>query len=161
EANATSWQFAVSQTGTNAEETVGSTPVVNGASTHLAATYRDGEPTLYVNGVATDTRALDPYSFIDSAWAADPFLIRRMETNNCCLQGIDARIDEVRLSDTTRSSDWVRLEYETQKSGATAVKLGASQEQVTTFAYANVAATYVVDSEIFPNTPVVNGTVTN
>src|SRR5690606_30778445 len=98
-------------------------PVVNGEWVHGLATYRDGAQTLYVNGVADTTLTL-AVTGLDSTWSAAPFLIGRMETNNCCLQGIDARIDEVRLSDTTRSAAWIKLEYENQKAENSLTDIG-------------------------------------
>jgi hypothetical protein len=63
------------------------------------------------------------------------------------------KMDEVRFSDAARDSNWVRLSYETQKAGATAVTVGTTQSTagpaaITSLAYgdsAKAADTIVVD----------------
>ncbi len=72
-----------------------------------------------LNGVAD---AIDP--FVNTSDAARP-LIGAMERANT--QPFIGSIDEVELSvNTERSADWIKLDYETQKAGATAVTLGSS-----------------------------------
>lgn len=71
------------------------------------------------------------------------------------------KVDEMRTSSIARSPDWVKLEYETQKSGATAVTLGAVvTPSAPALAYITKNATYVVNQDIQANTPVTSGTAT-
>lgn len=77
--------------------------------THVVHTYKEGEARIYVNGVLEgETKA-----------RGGPLNIRtpaRMYLggwyNNFQFEG---EIDEARLSNVTRSPDWVKLEYENQK----------------------------------------------
>lgn len=71
------------------------------------------------------------------------------------------KMEAMRIAKVARSDDWLKFEYETQKAGATAVALGASQAQASTFAYGILSSSYQVLSPITPNTPVINGTVSN
>jgi len=69
-------------------------------------------------------------------------------------------IDELRFSNgTIRSADWVKLEYETQKPGATAVTLGATASNVSRILfYPTKIAKYTVNTPITPNVPTLTGT---
>jgi hypothetical protein len=49
-------------------------------------------------------------------------------------------LDEIRVSSVARSDDWIKLEYETQKSDAASVILGETQTQSTALASASMAA---------------------
>lgn len=49
-------------------------------------------------------------------------------------------LDEIRVSRVARDSNWIRLEFETQKPGASAVVLGATQTQVVSLSPADAAA---------------------
>ncbi len=88
---------------------------VNGQWTHLVGTVRNGEQVLYVNGVANVTQNTATIGSLDSLWPNSPLHIGRFENAGCCLQAVDGIVDEARIADTTRSPDWVKLEYETQK----------------------------------------------
>jgi hypothetical protein len=72
-------------------------------------------------------------------------------------------IDEVRIASAPRTTDWVDLEYETQRPGATSVTYGAAQTNDTArvFLYPTRTASYFVSQAITANTPYVKtGTVT-
>src|SRR5690606_15175634 len=69
------------------------------------------------------------------------------------------KMEDMRIADVARSDDWLKLEYENQKTGATAVTLGAAEAQAATFAYANLTSTYIATNEIAANVPTVNGDV--
>jgi hypothetical protein len=85
---------------------------------HVVHTYKEGESRIYVNGV------LDG----ENASKGSPLNIRtpaRMYVGGWYGWGnafmFEGDIDEVRLSKVTRSADWVKLEYENQKSRQTLV----------------------------------------
>ncbi|MCH2181096.1 MAG: DUF2341 domain-containing protein [Mariniblastus sp.] len=82
---------------------------------HAAHTYRQGEPKLYING------QLDG----ETNHRATPLAINRPARmwiggwyNHYQYEG---QIDEVRISNVTRSADWLKLQYENQKPLSTAV----------------------------------------
>jgi hypothetical protein len=71
------------------------------------------------------------------------------------------KVDEMRTSSVARSADWMKLEYETQKAGATALTLGAAVTQsVPELSYLVKNATYLVGQAIATNTFVSSGTPT-
>lgn len=87
----------------------GKTRVPLGEWNHVVHTYREGEATLYVNGVLDATRKSNgsplkipnPAKLWIGGWAG---------TFN-----FTGDIDEVRVSKGTRSAEWVRLSFENQK----------------------------------------------
>jgi hypothetical protein len=67
--------------------------------------------------------------------------------------------DEVRISAIARSDDWVKLEYETQKQGATAVTLGNSlPNSPRPLVYSTKNASYILNQAISANTPIIDTT---
>lgn len=123
---------------------------------HLVATNNKGASDLYVDGAK-----------VQSGTTGTPTAVARVQ--NYIARSVDAwpdrnlrgKVDEVRIANVFRSAGWVKLEYETQKSGATAVTLGATQTQTPPpMAYLVKNATYIVNQDITANTPVVNGTAT-
>jgi hypothetical protein len=77
--------------------------------THVVHTYRDGESTLYVNGVrdAINTKDGGPLNIRNPAR-----LYLGGWYNNYDFVG---DLDEVRVSNVVRSPEWVKLQYENQK----------------------------------------------
>lgn len=79
---------------------------------------------IYVDGIRMDG------GFATSASSAPRVLDRDVVigaqpagSNTAVQRAFDGSIDEVRMSNTARDPDWIRLEYETQKPGATIVSL--------------------------------------
>ncbi len=67
-------------------------------------------------------------------------------------------MDEQRMFNVQKSADWIKLDYETQRLEATAVRLGATQTQtVKAMFYGDQQPTYLVNVAISPNNPVVSG----
>jgi hypothetical protein len=119
----------------------------------LAISPSDGIK-MYVNGVQeiNDPNPAQPLTGNTNA-AARP-LIGALERNFG--QRFIGRIDELRFSNgTLRNADWAKLDYETQKPGATAVTVGSAQNNDTTrmFFYPTKNATYTQTVPIAPNTP--------
>ncbi len=85
---------------------------------HVASTYDGTNIKMYVNGVleASVAKSGAPNDYARALW------IGTVEGNHAlAFHGI---IDEVRVGNAARTADWIKLSYETQKSGATAVQLG-------------------------------------
>lgn len=106
---------SVNGAGGGNETNFGNIQGVDGEWTHLVGTVRNGEQVLYVNGVANVTQNTATIGSLDSIWPNSPLHIGRFENAGCCLQAVDGIVDEARIANTTRSADWVKLEYETQK----------------------------------------------
>ena len=70
-----------------------------------------GTPTIYVNGVVTSTLAADAWQYVTvttgTAENASNFDIGRTADTNY----LEGKIDEVRLSQTARSADWITADY--------------------------------------------------
>jgi hypothetical protein len=109
-----------------ASEPLRATTVTSG-SWHLAhGVYGSGAATLYVDGVAAGTLAaagnmtVSTFALIiggkpNSADGTNSFNL------------FTGSIDEVRLHGAARSAAWAKLDFETQKAGATALTVGATQ----------------------------------
>jgi hypothetical protein len=89
-----------------------------GVWTHVSGVYDGNEWRVYRNGVLAATAAKSG-SPVNSA--AD-WVIGAWGTSRNFLGGLD----EIRFSNKVRSDDWLKLSYETQKSGATALTFGAT-----------------------------------
>jgi hypothetical protein len=89
-----------------------------GVWTHVSGVYDGNEWRVYRNGVLAATAAKSG-SPVNSA--AD-WIIGAWGTSRYFLGGLD----EIRFSNKVRSDDWIKLSYETQKSGATALTFGAT-----------------------------------
>lgn len=97
--------------------------IPTGQWTHLAAVYSSSDSIgqIYVNGVTlsgTDTTA----SPLTSA-ASNTFIGARGDGSGGVTYVFDGILDEVRLAHSKRSADWIKLGYETQKSGQTVVAI--------------------------------------
>ncbi|MDD5164295.1 MAG: DUF2341 domain-containing protein [Patescibacteria group bacterium] len=70
-----------------------------------------GTPTIYVNGVVTSTLAADAWQYVTvttgTAENASNFDIGRTADTNY----LEGKIDEVRISQTARSADWITADY--------------------------------------------------
>jgi hypothetical protein len=118
-----SLQTDVANTGGNAQ-----TPAPAVGEWHLVhGTYGDGSERTYVDGiqggVSTSTTGTIAAEVSELAIGREP----EVSDANLYFNGI---LDEVRVQNVTRSADWIKLENETQKAGATAVNLGTSQPPV-------------------------------
>ncbi len=123
---------------------------------HLLATNNKGASVLYVDGAQVQTGN-----------TGTPTAVTRVQ--NYIARSVDewpdrnlrGKVDEVRIANVYRSADWVKLEYETQKSGASAVTLGTTVTlPVPDLAYITKNATYLVNQDIQANTAVTSGTAT-
>ncbi len=135
---------------------------------HLAhGTYSGGNVNFYVDGALVSsrtggTRASDcsPYEFVIGARntsqaypptsVADPF---------------NGYLDEMRIQSAARDSNWVKLDYATQRSGQIAVTVGSTQTSSnippTGLSYSSNPAVYSAGAAITANTPTLsNGTAT-
>jgi hypothetical protein len=155
----TNWRLFRSIDGSNNEANFGKTPIVDGQWVHVVGTVRNGQQVLYINGAVDSIQTTATIGSLDSIWAGAPFLIGRMETNTCCSQSINGVIDEVRFSDTTRSADWVKLEYENQKPAQSLVSTVVPLVAPSNLTYPTQTAQYTVGTAITTNTPTVSGGV--
>lgn len=125
---------------------------------HLAGTADSGSTgrvfRLFRNGVQVAVSRVS-----DTVWttgAASRWWIGRAQgqTNRF----FSGDIDELRVAKVTRDSNFFKLEYETQKPGTAAVKLGATQTTgpiALGITYAAQAATYISNAPAMPNMPTV------
>jgi hypothetical protein len=92
-----------------------------GVWTHVVVTFDDPTNTtkFYINGVLNNTDTGIAYSLADTA---QTFAIGWAGQSSQYFAGI---MDEVRLSNTIRSADWVKTEYNNQSSPSTFYTLGA------------------------------------
>jgi hypothetical protein len=114
--------------------------------------------TIYVNGVVTGTTP-DPASGGTQNNTASIAIGRMAENPDRFWNGA---IAEVRVENVARSAARVKLEYETQKPGATAVTLGTTASaQTRALFYPSKKPIYARNIPIENNVPVVNGTATS
>lgn len=114
--------------------------------------------TIYVNGVMTGTTA-SPASGGTQNNTTSIAIGRRSEAEDRFWNGA---IGEVRVESVARSAARVKLEYETQKPGATALTLGATlSAQARALYYPSKKPTYAQNVAIENNVPVVTGTATS
>jgi outer membrane protein assembly factor BamB len=98
-----------------------SDPLATGAWYYLAGTWDGTTMRFYINGNLEDTLGFT--GNIDSN--ANPTLIGSYNTNPYLLeQAPDGRIDEIRLSDTARTGEWISTCYNNQNSPSTFYSLG-------------------------------------
>ncbi|MCD6025263.1 MAG: fibronectin [Fibrobacteria bacterium] len=114
--------------------------------------------TIYVNGVMTGTTA-SPASGGTQNNTTSIAIGRRSEQADRFWNGA---IGELRVESVARSAARVKLEYETQKPGATALTLGATlSAQARALYYPSKKPTYAQNVAIENNVPVVTGTATS
>ncbi len=90
-------------------------PLRLGDWTHVAHTYQKGESLLYING-AIDGSNRDPRSPLNLRSPARLWIGGWYHHYNYI-----GDLDEVRVSNTVRSPDWIKLQYENQKPNQTLV----------------------------------------
>ncbi len=156
--NASGYRVIVSTEGTGDDISV-VTPTNWGAATnnqwhHVTATISavDGVR-IYVNGNLEATETTPAQPFIATNAAARP-LIGALERNFS--QRFVGYVDELRfVNGAVRSPEWVKLDYETQRAGATALTFGAAQTNDTSrvFLYPQKVASYTQNVQITPNIP--------
>ncbi len=134
-----------------------STSAVLGQWQHVAGVrdVSDNSLRIYVNGVlaGSNTSAAPGGTQPQNTSVA---IGRRSETADRFFNGA---ISEVRVEGVARTADWIKLEYETQKPGATAVTFGTTVSvQARTLFYPLKHATYLQNVAIENNVPVVQGT---
>jgi len=129
---------------------------------HVVATIgtsADGNVVMYVDGVAQEiTGNSTQATFAVPTTTVSRPLIGALE--RAFNQHFIGYIDELRFSNgTIRNADWVKLEYETQKPGASAVSLGATASNVSrVLFYPTKVAAYTVNTPVTANVPTVTGT---
>ena len=90
---------------------------------HLQVVYKDNQALVYMDGelVSTHDNSAAPDFFSISGW----YVGQRAGSANCAWKG---SLDELRVREDNFSSDWIKAEYESQKSGATFVAYGEVQK---------------------------------
>ena len=91
---------------------------------HYLVTLNGMSTVVYHNGVQAQAGTLTAALAVVARTA---YMGRSFFTGDAYYQGV---LDESQLSNVVRSANWAKLSYETQKSGATAVTLGATQPPV-------------------------------
>ncbi|MDB5048990.1 MAG: hypothetical protein JWO30_2061, partial [Fibrobacteres bacterium] len=114
---ATKASFSLNIGGTEASYTTTST-MSTGNWYLLAGVYDGAAQKVYLNG-AMETSAARSGSVGDYA---QPFSIGKYYHDNN--SNFDGKLDEVRLSTTARSTDWMKLDYESMKAASTVVTVG-------------------------------------
>jgi hypothetical protein len=118
-----SLQTDVAGTGGNAQ-----TPAPAAGEWHLIhGTYGDGFERTYVDGTlgnsSTSSTGTIPAHATELAIGREP----ESSTSSYYFNG---SLDEVRVQNVTRSADWIKLEFETQRPGNSTVALGTTQPPV-------------------------------
>ena len=118
--------------------------------------YKNGARVIdYFRGTGTTSSTFARHNFPAIARSTH-FIGRPIGWNNPTTHML---VDEARISSVARSGDWMKLEYETQKSGATAVAMGAAFANVARpLEYVFKSPSYVHQQGITANNPVVNPT---
>lgn len=99
--------------------TRGRTLLKTGEWNHVAGVWGDGQKRLYVNGVmdlASPVARAAPITKDDR-----PFCMGGRDTGAGNADQFRGSLDEVQASHVARSSDWIKLAYETQKPGSRAL----------------------------------------
>jgi hypothetical protein len=108
---------------------------IEGSWTYLSGTYSTGgvQPTadatgaafvtLSVNGAVAVTGVTANQATGTSIGTAANTFIGKIASNE---RYMDGSIDEITVSKVTRTADWTKLSYETQKPGSTALSIGSS-----------------------------------
>jgi hypothetical protein len=108
------WEFSEYQSGTGWEL---STADASGGAWHYLTGVREGtRQLLYVNGILADTMSLTFNAIKENDTSYDLVFGRFLQDfggNDFCF--FEGSIDEVRISSTARSSEWIRLCFESQK----------------------------------------------
>ncbi|HLP43105.1 MAG TPA: DUF2341 domain-containing protein, partial [Fibrobacteria bacterium] len=122
----TGFKFILSSAGSSASETVliasGYDFITNGTWYHVVAVADNATMKLYVNGVQVASQA---YSGGILATTNAPLKVGLLDDDGTFRQYWNGVIDEPSVSNTNRGADWIKLSYETQKSGSSVVSLGA------------------------------------
>jgi hypothetical protein len=88
---------------------------------HVVGTY-DGHWNLYIDGVkTTSSETQGPLG------SSEPFVIGARDATGSAFNYLNGAIDELRVSDVARSSDWISTEYNNQISPATFYNIGLEQ----------------------------------
>ncbi len=91
---------------------------------HLVAVHSALETALYVNGIRMDNGVGTATSAAARVETRDVVIGAQPAGSNTAVQRpFDGTVDEIRMSTAARDAEWIKLEYETQKSGSTVVKL--------------------------------------
>lgn len=109
----------LSYDGTNYGETTGATNVSTGAWHYLVAGYDDSQMAIALDG-SVDVDIDNPATYSSGIYDSDsPFSIGAYFNNGTSIRHFDGRIDEVRVSDISRSLAWAETEYNNQNDPAT------------------------------------------
>ncbi|MDB5050109.1 MAG: repeat-associated core protein [Fibrobacteres bacterium] len=116
----TNWQLTY-QDGSSEQNATSGTPSTS-AWTHVAMTWnRSGSGILYVNGAQVASVVLSGVTFTSKTATVKQL---GKVGDGTASRYWDGKIDELEVSDVARSADWLKLSYETQKSGSTVVLVG-------------------------------------
>jgi hypothetical protein len=120
---------------------VSSYSYTNNAWYYLVGTYDGATLRMYVNGTADGT--ISTNSTIASSSTRHATIGRILGTggNNYPFNGT---IDEVRISNTNRSADWVKTEYNNQSAPSAFATLGAAQGLVAVPTFSPAAGNYIL-----------------
>ena len=126
-AEATNWEFF--EFGTDA--TIAGWNYVNasteggmGVWKHLVGVHSTTETALYVDGMRMDAGLGTATSTAARVVSRDVVIGAQPAGSNAAVQRpFDGTLDEVRMSNSVRDAEWVRLEYENQKMGSSVVTL--------------------------------------
>ncbi|HAO99540.1 MAG TPA: hypothetical protein DCQ83_05800, partial [Fibrobacteres bacterium] len=151
--NAATWAAGEYTNGGWREPSSTTTPAGNGSWHYAVSVKRKGSSDtlgLYVDGVKLKDSVYTSTSAQDSTY---PLTIGRQA--NSAVRFWNGNIDEVVVSNTSRSSDWIKLSYETQKAGATAVTIGPLQNSgpPVGLTYTTNPAVYAGGTAITANAP--------
>jgi biopolymer transport protein ExbB len=95
-----------------------------GAWTHLVGVHTANDVALYVNGFRMDGGFSTATSTAARVETRDVVIGAQPAGSNTTVQRpFDGIVDEVRMASAARDADWIRLEFETQKAGSTAVRV--------------------------------------
>lgn len=86
---------------------------------HLGFTYDGTTSRLYFNGTQVDSYAITS----SHIWATQPFYFARRESG----AAFDGELDEIRVSNSTLSADWIATEYLNQTATTTLYTIGAQE----------------------------------
>jgi hypothetical protein len=95
-------------------------PLTMGGWTHLVATYDGSNAKIYVNGSLNNSAATN----ISIGSTGQPVVIGADTAND--YEYFSGSIDEVRISNSTRSADWIAAEYNNQSSPSTFYTVGSA-----------------------------------
>lgn len=92
-----------------------------GTWVHVTGTFSGGSQLLYINGVAAGAAMTGVTRTVNNSTTYMRFGTPSVAATT---EDYDGALDEVQISSTARSANWIKLTYENQKSGATCISFG-------------------------------------